>query len=131
MKKLALVFLALVLFAPIRIAAQTSAANKAWTPFFARFKVAVNSKSKVRVKAFMAPYRKFQFGGGYFKSNDDWLRYIDKQHAWGELIGAVNGGVKYFDWEGKPGRITLPEEQGSLIFAFLNGKWVFIALMGD
>lgn len=131
MKKLVLIFFALAVFAPISISAQSAAANKAWEPFFTKFKAALNSKSKVRVKALMAPYRDFQYGGGYFKSHDEWLRYIDKQHAWNELIRAANGGVKYYNWDGKPGRVTLPERQGSLLFAFRNGKWSFIALMGD
>jgi hypothetical protein len=126
MKKIVLIFFAIAVFAPVSISAQSTAANKAWAPFFTKFKAALKSRNKARVKALMASHRNFFYGGGYEASRDEYL-----QRTMPFLLREANRGVQNYNQTGKPGRITRPGVHGSLVFEYIGGRWLFTAIMGD
>lgn len=55
--------------------------DKLWPSFWAKFRAAVNSRSKVRLKLLMAPESEFSSGGGG-ESRDEWLTLVSEQKWW-------------------------------------------------
>ena len=75
------------------------------------------------VKSLMASEKDF-FSGGGGETRDQWLRAV----SWSELQKSVKKGVKNYNYDGKPGRVT---KDNYLVFAFTGGKWRFMGPMGD
>ena len=127
MRKIRLLFLMILLLIPASTFAQTNAANKSWNNFWTQFTSAVTKKNKPAVKRLMASEKDF-FSGGGGESRSEWLQMVDKSRLWGNLQRAVKSGTKFYDYDGKPGRVT---KDNTLIFAFIGGQWRFMGPMGD
>lgn len=127
MIKIRSLVLVLVLMIPATTFAQAPAANRNWNAFWAKFTSAVNRKSRASVKSLMASEKDF-FSGGGGESRDEWLTMVEEQKWWGLLQKSVRRGVKNYNYDGKPGRVT---KNDHLIFAYIGGRWRFTGPMGD
>ena len=127
-KRIILLLLAMLLVFPALVSAQKSAnADKSWNAFWTQFSAAVSRKNKASVKKLMALEDDF-FSGGGGETRDEWLQMVDEQKWWGLLQRSVRLGTKFYNYDGKPGRVT---KNNHLIFAFIGGKWRFMGSMGD
>ena len=123
MKKLRILILGFCLLIPASAFAQTSTANRSWGAFWTKFSAAVNTRNRTNLKSLMASEKDF-FSGGGGETRDQWLRAV----SWSELQKSVKKGVKNYNYDGKPGRVT---KDNYLVFAFTGGKWRFMGPMGD
>lgn len=124
---LSISFLIVVMLIPASAFAQKSAADKSWNAFWTQFTSAVNKKSKPAVKRLMASENDF-FSGGGGETRDQWLAMIERNRSWGDFQRSVKGGTKYYDYDGKPGKVT---KDNTLVFAFIGNRWRFMGPMGD
>src|SRR4051812_1720694 len=85
---------------PVSVLAQTSAANRSWDAYWAKFSAAVNSKNKTAVKSLMASEKDFLSAGG--ETRNQWLASVQ----WAELRKSVRKGTKTETFDGRPGRIS-------------------------
>lgn len=129
MKKTRILFLTLFLMIPSATAftQTTAAANKSWNAFWRQFSSAVNRKNKAAVKRLMASEKDFSSGGGG-ETRDEWLQMVDKEKWWGLLQKSVRAGVKTYEYDGRPSRVT---KDNRMIFVFIGGRWRFVGPMGD
>lgn len=107
MKKFILMVFMLAIFASISVNAQSTAANKAWTPFLSKFTSAVKKKNRAAILAMALPRSSFEptAGGDYAEDMVDGITLSD-----------LRSGFK--SWNG--GKIT---RKGCLWFKFIDGKW--------
>jgi hypothetical protein len=108
----------------------TATAQQEWEKFWPAFRTAVKKLDRVAIKRMMA--NPFDSGGGGDYSPDKWIRFLDREKAWGEIQRSVASGTKPFDEYSrdirKPSRVT---NRRHLIFIFSNGRWRWAAVMGD
>jgi hypothetical protein len=107
--------------------AQTSAADKSWNAFWAKFSTAVKTKNRSTIKAMTA--KDFSDGGGG-DTVAEWMKYtLDKNNSWGDFQNSVKKGTKtYNSGDGKPWRIT---KDNQFLFVYKNNRWQFFGVMGD
>jgi hypothetical protein len=121
MKKLALIFFALVVFTPNSISAQT--ANKSWPAFWAEFKSAVTRKDKAAILALAIDDSRFERTAG-----GDSAAELAEGLATGWLSKSarsdLNSGFKV--WRG--GKIT---RKGCLFFKFVRNRWYWAGVPCD
>lgn len=128
MKKSRLLLLALVLFIPSILMAQ-SAASKAWQPFWTKFSAAVNNKNFQALNALTL--RPFDSGGGaedtlaeFFQGDRAW-----KNKIWWSLSEAVKAGTKPTDKI--DGKLARTSKNNYALFVSTKSGWRFWGLWGD
>lgn len=112
----------IMLFVSISGFAQTSAADRSWNAFYTKFSNAIKTKNRSAIRA-MADKG---FGGRCANvSVNEWMKGLDSQKLWGEVIKSINKGTTVSS--DRKERIA----DNYLIFRFINGKWTFYCIMGD
>jgi hypothetical protein len=112
--------------------AQTSrssnaAANKKWKKVYMAFSAAVNKRDRAALKRMLSS--PFDSGGGGDYSPNKWIKFIDDENLWSQLLKSVASGTKPFSYKRRPSRIT---NDRYLIFEYgADGRWRWVTVMGD
>lgn len=109
------------------IAPRGGSASQDWDTFWKAFSAAVNKRDILAMKRLTAPEKDF-FSGGGGETREQWLQAVEKNKWWGLLQKSVRLGIKPFDWDGEPTRVTKDDH---LCFRFLRGRWRFVGPCGD
>jgi hypothetical protein len=107
MRRFVLLSFALAVFAPLSISAQSAAANKAWSPFLAKFTSAVKAKDRRAILALAVDGSRFARDAGG-DSREDMVA--------GLKVSDLRSGFKA--WQG--GKIT---RKGCIWFKFIDNRW--------